>query len=91
MKKKSVMARGGMGTMKKPMARGGMGTKMKTMMAKGGSKTKRAKKKSVKKGKKRDWSDARPVSNIIDIPEQMSQWERKYYSPELLSEVLISL
>ena len=47
--------------------------------------------KIVKKGKKRDWSDARPVSNIIDIPEQMSQWERKYYSPELLSEVLISL
>ena len=35
------------------MARGGMGTKMKTMMAKGGSKTKKAKKKSVKKGKKR--------------------------------------
>ena len=47
--------------------------------------------KIVKKGKKRDWSDARPVSNIIDIPEQMSQWERKYYSPELLKEVLVSL
>ena len=49
MKKKSVMARGGMGTIKKPMARGGMGTKMKPMMAKGGSKTKKGKKKSIKK------------------------------------------
>tara|TARA_Y200000002_G_C22660233_1_gene655407 strand:+ start:1309 stop:1944 length:636 start_codon:yes stop_codon:yes gene_type:complete len=47
--------------------------------------------KIVQKGKKRDWSDARPVSNIIDIPEQLSQWERKYYSPELLKEVVTAL
>jgi hypothetical protein len=47
--------------------------------------------KIVQKGKKRDWSDARPVSNIIDIPEQLSQWERKFYSPKLLKEVVTAL
>ena len=42
--------------------------------------------KILRKASKNDWTDAKPVSNIIEVPEIFEEWEQKYYAKECLNE-----